>query len=89
MICLPGLINASELEKIGEFKLALREIALCKASLQAKIALASSLKETLKIALEGALKRAEIVKMEENVVFGSTSKLTLLSRKTNGSSCEK
>lgn len=51
MICLPGLINASELEKIGEFKLALREITLCKSSLRTKISLAASLKETLKIAL--------------------------------------
>ena len=51
MICLPGLINASDLERIGEFKLALREITLSKASLKARISLAASLKETLEIAL--------------------------------------
>lgn len=51
MICLPGLINASELEKIGEFKLALREIALSKSSLKTRISLAASLKEILKITL--------------------------------------
>lgn len=89
MICLPGLIKASDLQKIGEFKLALRDIALSKASNKARISLAASLKEILRIALEGELKRAEMSRIEENSSSESMSKLTLLSCNTAGSANEK